>query len=184
MRLTYPSREEAMQHRSELQEAVAAVRKGEEPERDALAWPAGLDRTLLRGLPLPTHTRHCLLRSGLMEGDNRFTVAEIGRTPGVGPTTVRNLLIGIDEFLREYGDTFDGRPGPVEVAAMRLQRVVERLTQAGWAIIEPIRDAVVHPLCWFGSPGCFEFGRGAWFSAMHRQLWLGKSWCVFEIALF
>ena len=71
-----------------------------------------------------------------MEGDNPFTVAEMLRIPGLGSNTVRNLLIGIDEFLREYANTFDGRPGPVEVAAMRLQREVERLTQAEWAIVE------------------------------------------------
>ena len=41
MSLTYPYREEAKRYRRELQDAVAAVRTGEEPERDALAWPAG-----------------------------------------------------------------------------------------------------------------------------------------------
>ena len=136
MSLTYPSREEAMHYRRELQEAVGAVRKDEEPERDALAWPAGLDRTLLRGVPLPTHTRNCLVRARLMEGDNRLTVAEMLRIPEVGPTTVRNLLVAIDEFLREYIETFEGHPGSAEVAAMRLQREVERLTQAGWTILE------------------------------------------------
>ena len=77
MKLTYPSRQEAKRYRREIHEAVEAARKGEDPERDALAWPEGLSRTLLRGLPLPTHTRNSILRSRLMDGDNRLTVAEM-----------------------------------------------------------------------------------------------------------
>ena len=136
MSLTYPSREEAMQYRNELQEAVGAARRGDEPKRDALAWPAGLDRTLLRGLPLPTHTRNCLVRARLMEGDNALTVAEMQRIPEVGPTTVRNLLIGIDEFLDAYVETFEGRPGPAEVAAMRLAKEVQALTPTAAVIVD------------------------------------------------
>ena len=136
MSLTYPSREEAMHYRRELQEAVGAVRKDEEPERDALAWPAGLDRTLLRGVPLPTHTRNCLVRARLMEGDNRLTVAEMLRIPEVGPTTVRNLLVGVDEFLSEYIETFDQVPGPADVATMRLTKEVQRLTPMEAVIVD------------------------------------------------
>ena len=76
MKLTYPSRTEAMNYRNVLQEAVEAARKGEQPEKDALAWPEGLDRTLLRGLPLRTHPRNCLVCAGLVEGDNALTVPE------------------------------------------------------------------------------------------------------------
>ena len=115
MSLTYPSREEANRYRREIQEAVEAARKSEEPERNTPAWPPGLDRTILRGLPLPSHTRNCLLRARLMEGDNALTVAEMLRIPEVGPTTVRNLLVGIDEFLGEYIKTFGQVPGPADV---------------------------------------------------------------------
>ena len=132
----YPSREEATQYRREIEETVAAVRSGEEPTTDALTWPAGLDRTILRGLPLTTHTRNCLVRTRLMEGTNALTVAEMGRTPEVGPTTVRNLLLGVDEFLRDYVETFEGRPEPADVAAWRLRRALERLTSTEWAIVE------------------------------------------------
>ena len=58
--------------------------KGETPEKDALAWPAGLDRALLRGLPLRAHTQYTLVRSKLMEGDNQLTVTEMLGTPEVG----------------------------------------------------------------------------------------------------
>lgn len=136
MSLTYPSREEAVHYRCELQDAVAAARRGEKPEKDALAWPAGLDRALVRGLPIRTHTRNTLVRSKLMEGDNQLTVNEMLGTPEVGTTTVRNLLIGIDAFLGEYIETFDGRPGPANVAAMRLAREVQRLTPTEAVIVD------------------------------------------------
>ena len=136
MSLTYPSREEAMRYRRALDEAVEAARTGEQAESGALAWPAGLDRTILRGLPLPSHTRNCLLRARLMKGDNRFTVAEMLRIRGLGPTTVRNLLVGVDELLGEYIETFDRVPGPADVAAMRLTKEVQRLTPMEAVIVD------------------------------------------------
>ena len=139
MDLTYPSRDEAMRHRRELHEAVAAARQGERAPKQAVAWPAGLDRILLRGLPLPTHTRHSLMRSGLTEGRDGLTVAEMLRTREVGDTTVQHLLVGIDDFLVEYIEAFQTRPGPTEVAAMRLERAVRGLTPTQWAAYEQRR---------------------------------------------
>ena len=57
-------------------------------------------------------------------------------TPEVGPTTVRDMLIGVDELLAQYLDTFGDRPEPADVAAMRLERAVKRLTPAQWTVIE------------------------------------------------
>ena len=143
MHLTYPSRDEAMRHRRALHEAVAAARQGERAPKQAVAWPAGLDRILLRGLPLPTHTRHALMRAGLTEGATGLTVAEMLLTPEVGDTAVRNLLVGIDDFLVAYIETFEGRPGPAEVAAMRLEHAVRGLTPTQWAAYEQRR--LTHP---------------------------------------
>ena len=136
MKKTYPRRGEAERYRHEIQEAVAAVRNGKEPEKNGLAWPEGLSRTLLRGLPLRTHTRNTLLRTRLMEGDNAMTVAEILCTPRMGATTVQNLIVGIDEFLDEYIKMFDERPGPADVAAMRLTKQVQTLTPVEAVIID------------------------------------------------
>ena len=44
-------------------------------------------------------------RSGLMEGDDALTVAAMLGTREVGHTTVRNLLIGVDEPLPERVST-------------------------------------------------------------------------------
>ena len=132
----YPSRDEAMRYRRALREAVTAARKGEEPERHVPAWPAGLDRTLLASLPLPAHTRNCLRRTGLTKGDDALTVAEMLRTPEVGPTTLANLLLAVDAFLGEYIAAFEERPGPVHVAAMRLAGEVRRLTSTEAVIVD------------------------------------------------
>lgn len=134
--MMYPSREEAMSYRRALGKAVEAARKGERLERDALGWPAGLDRTLLQGLPLPTHTQNTLLRSGLTAGNNQLTVGEVLETPEVGPSTVQNMLIGVDVFLEEYIETFERRPGPADVAAMRLAKEVQRLTPMEAAVVD------------------------------------------------
>ena len=68
MNLTYPSQEEAKRYRREIQDAVQAVRNEEIPEKTALAWPTGLDRRLLLGLPIQRRTRNCLLRGGVAAG--------------------------------------------------------------------------------------------------------------------
>ena len=132
----YPSRDEAMRCRRELREAVMAAHNGDEPERDALARLAGLDRTLLASLPLPTQTRNCLRRAGLMADDDALTVAEMLRAPEVCPTTLTNLLLAVDAFLGEYIAAFEERPGPADVAAMRLAREVRRLTATEAVIVD------------------------------------------------
>ena len=119
-----------MRYRRDLQAAVDAVRSGGWPDDHALAWPDGLDRTLLRGLPIASGARNTLLRAGVMIGANGLTTRELLGTPGVGPSTMRHLLVGVDEFLREYIERFDGRPRPVDVLVMRLEKAVARLTPA------------------------------------------------------
>ena len=63
----YPSRDEAQRYRRELQDAVDAMRERRFPHRGALVWPAGLDRALVDGLPLPEST-HKRLRQGGPQG--------------------------------------------------------------------------------------------------------------------
>ena len=89
MSLTYPCREQAMHYWRALKMGCGSrARRRASGEETPLAWPAGLDRRLLRGLPLPTHTRNCVLRSGLMEGTTR------SRWPRcfARPTSARRLI--------------------------------------------------------------------------------------------
>ena len=67
----YPARDGAKRHRRQLQDAMEAVRMGSRPDTDALSKPAGLDRSILVGLPLR--------QAGLMEGDSPLTVRKVVR---------------------------------------------------------------------------------------------------------
>ena len=125
-----------MRYRRALKNALKAVRENAQPEPDALAWPAGLDRTLLLGLPLAERTRSAVLWAGLMQGDNPLTVHALLRTPNVGGRAIRDLVLATDEFLGEYIERFEGTPTPAGVVAMRLAKQVERLTPRGCAIVE------------------------------------------------
>ena len=132
----YPSRDEALRYLLKLQEALEAVRKRSRPDTDALAWPAGLDRAILVGLPLREGTRRCLVWTSLMEGDNPLTVYEVVRIPNLNlKSTMGEALVATHAFLSEYIEAFDDRPWPAEVVAMRLQRQVERLTPRESTII-------------------------------------------------
>ena len=135
-RARYPSPDEARRYRRDLEGALEAVRKKGSPGAEALAWPAGLDRTLVLALPLSVTTRSCLRRAGLMEGDNALTWHELLRNPDIGSRAIRELLFGIDAFLRDYIERFDARPEPAAVLAMRLQKEVNRLTPRECAIVE------------------------------------------------
>ena len=77
------------------------MRENSALDMDALAWPAGLDRTVLDGLPLRARTRNCLLRARLMEGDNPLTVYELLRIKNFGLKSLGDLLFAVDDFLSE-----------------------------------------------------------------------------------
>ena len=125
-----------MRCRAELQEAVNAARRDEQPEKTALAWPAGLDRQLLLGLPVQSRTRMCLLRGRLASDEGAYTVEQLLRVRYLSPAVLRDLVLATEAFLAYYIKAFDEPPGPADVAAMRLRRAVERLTPTETAIVE------------------------------------------------
>ena len=88
--IRYPSREEATQHRQDVHEAVKAVRTGALPDKEALAWPAGLDRRLLGALPVQNAARLALARNEAFEGEDPLTVKELLDTPYVTAEGVRD----------------------------------------------------------------------------------------------
>ena len=63
------------------------------PDRDALVWPAGLDRALVAALPLPESTHQRLRQAGLMEGNNALTAHEVLSVPCMSSRAIRELLI-------------------------------------------------------------------------------------------
>ena len=66
-----------------------------------MAWPAGLDRTVLHALPLAVRTRNCLQGKKFMGGDGPLTVQELLRVPNFGRKSLRDLLFKVEDFLNE-----------------------------------------------------------------------------------
>lgn len=96
-----PSRYAAERYLSDLRDALEAIRQNRNPDSNSLAWPAGLDRSILDGLCIEVRTRNCLLREQLMEGDNPLTVQQLLRLPNFGSKSLSDLLITLEKFLRE-----------------------------------------------------------------------------------
>ena len=108
---------------------MQAAQRDEQPPKATLAWPAGLDRTLLMALPVQDRAHRALARGA-------YTVEQLLRVPYLSPPMLRELLLAADAFLEDYIETFDERPGPADLAAMRLTRGVASLTPAEAAVVE------------------------------------------------
>lgn len=116
----YPSRRAAQRYRHELQDALEDMRRNSVLDMNARAWPDGLDRVILEGLPLRVRTRNCLRNGRLMEGDNPLTVYELFRIPNFGRKSLADLLFAVDDFLekcieRPYPDRQQDSVGDGEV---------------------------------------------------------------------
>ncbi|MDD9983501.1 MAG: hypothetical protein OXU81_19450 [Gammaproteobacteria bacterium] len=100
-RVEAPSGEAAQLYLFDLQDALEAIRRNQRPNLHSVAWPTGLDRSLLNGLPLEVRTRNCLLSAGLMEGDSPLTVQQVLRLANFGRKSLRDLLFTVESFLNE-----------------------------------------------------------------------------------
>ena len=100
-RAEQPSREAAQRHLLDLQDALETIRCNQRPDLNSMAWPAGLDRSILNGLPLDVRTRNCLLGAQLMEGDSALTVQQVLRLPNFGRKSLSDLLFTVESFLNE-----------------------------------------------------------------------------------
>ena len=101
IRLEQPSRYAAERHLIDLRDALEAIRRDGNPKLDSVAWPAGLDRSILDGLHIGARTRNCLLREQLMEGDDPLTVQQLLRLPSFGKKSLNEMLITLEKFLKE-----------------------------------------------------------------------------------
>ena len=91
----------AERHLLELRDALEAMRRGREVSVNSVAWPAGLDRAVLRAVPLRVRTRNCLQNEGLLAGANSLTANELLRIRHFGRTSLRDLLSCVEEFLTD-----------------------------------------------------------------------------------
>ena len=114
-RAEFPSPDAAKRYRSDLQDAIEVIRNEDLLKVNALAWPAGLDRCILDGLPLEVRTRNCLLQAGLMEGASPLTVYELLRIANFGRKSLGDLLFVVDDFLSECIKSARTDPAPEDV---------------------------------------------------------------------
>lgn len=96
-----PSRNAAQRHLLDLQDALDAIRRNGQPHPDSVAWPAGLDRSILDGLPLEVRTRNCLQQAELMEGGSPLTVWQVLQLQNFGRKSLGDLLYTVESFLNE-----------------------------------------------------------------------------------
>lgn len=101
IRLEQPSRYAAERYLIDLRDALEAIRRDGNPKLDSVAWPAGLDRSILNGLNIGVRTRNCLLQAKLMEGDDPLTVQQLLRLPSFGKKSLNEMLITLEKFLKE-----------------------------------------------------------------------------------
>ena len=131
-----PSREAAQRHLLDLRDALDAIRRNRPLHLDSVAWPAGLDRSILDGLPLEVRTRNCLLQAELMEGDSPLTVWQLLRLQNFGRKSLRDLLYTVESFLNECvrigsTDTQEaGEPDERTPAAPKESAIPATVTQA------------------------------------------------------
>ena len=88
------------------------------------------------GLPVQDRAHRALARGGAWGWRGAQTVEQLLRVPYLSPPLLCDLLLAADAFLADYIETSDERPGPADLAAMRLTRAVASLTPAEAAVIE------------------------------------------------
>ena len=98
-RAEQPSQEAAQRHLLDLQDALKAVRTDDVLGMGTMAWPPGLDRTILNELPLETRTRSRLVQARLVQGDTALSVYEMLRLTNFGRKSLGELLFAVEEFL-------------------------------------------------------------------------------------
>lgn len=96
-----PSRAASQRHLLDLHEALAAVRREEMPPMHSVAWPQGLDRSVLTHMELSVRTRNVFRATGLTFGDNALTVRYLLGFSNFGRKSLTDFLLGLEFFLRE-----------------------------------------------------------------------------------
>lgn len=96
-----PSGAASERHLLDLREALVAIHRGVRPEMHCLAWPAGLNRSVLPRMRLRRRTRNVFEATGLLEGDGALTVRNLLGLKNFGLNSLTDLILGLESFLRE-----------------------------------------------------------------------------------
>ncbi len=95
------SRGAAEGHLLDINEAVEAIRTGSKIRTEAWAWPDGLDRSIIRTLPLQLRTRNCLRNANLMEGNGPITLRQLLNIPNFGQRSLQDFLFATENWLSQ-----------------------------------------------------------------------------------
>ncbi len=136
-----PSRDTATSYLGQIALALGAVHEGAVVPATVLVWPDGLDRSILRSLPISARTHNSLGRAGSLEGDTPLRAADLLDLPGFGRASLTDLLLGLEAFLlgssshplistEGASDTRSdsaGEPAPAESGVAARNRATEAL---------------------------------------------------------
>ena len=85
----------------QIRNLLKVVNGGRIPDRRSVVWPSELDRHKLAELDLEVRTRNCLNYTKFQRLESNVTVQQLMAIPGFGRKCLKDLLIGIENFLNE-----------------------------------------------------------------------------------
>lgn len=102
-----PSPDDARRHLADIDEALAFIHDGQAPSASCVALPGGLDRSLLKSQQFDVRTSNCLTAAELFNGTDQLLVKDLLDLRNFGQTSLRNLLLVIEDYLTECIDSQD-----------------------------------------------------------------------------
>ena len=87
-------------HLATIRPALDAIHRNKLPQPSCVALPPELDRAVLRHLPFRVRTWNCLTAARLFEGHSAVTVDELLRIKNFGKTSLRDLLLVVEDYLQ------------------------------------------------------------------------------------
>ena len=96
------SADEAKSFLREMSEALDAARNGSVPYSSSIAWPAGLSRSTAFGLDAITRVQTRIVHSCfIVQGSGSLTVEDLLRIPNFDHERLIQLLLAVEEFLKQ-----------------------------------------------------------------------------------
>lgn len=96
------SADEAKSFLREISEALDAARNGSIPYSSSIAWPAGLSRSTAFGLDAITRVQTRIVHSCfIVQGSGSLTVEDLLRMPNFDHERLLQLLLAVEEFLKQ-----------------------------------------------------------------------------------
>ena len=125
-----PSADDARRHLADMNEALAAVHAGDQPGLSCVAFPSGLDRSLLKTQPFSVRTWNCLTAAGLFSGTDHVLVKDLIPIRHFGQTSLQDMLLVVEDYLLTCIEgaphPYEHSPAPIPIMIPHRQRSFER----------------------------------------------------------